>query len=135
MTIEERSPEAADITVVVITSDLCPSTRAAVPGWLDLVETLGRSHGVALEVVSLSGDDVPSLLFNHALRRDVTYRGRSVTRRTAFIFRTGITSTPALLLLDSARRVRLVGRHFDRSFAEALSLAAPRSFATYSQGG
>jgi hypothetical protein len=105
--LDVRPAAVAEAILVLVTSDECRASQKQVGPWLQLLDSIRDLPPDAVEVVVLSkaGSRIPQTVRENS---PFPTRTRVIDDAVTFSRRTGISWTPALIVLDSHARLRLI---------------------------
>ena len=127
--IEENSTSYKSLrplfSLLVVVDDRCGVCQRALPDFLAFLPVLRDQPTVEVEIVSLQGMGLGKRLFDRA--RDLGLQSRLLvpTETLAYTAATGLVGTPALVVLDADRRIRLQLRGFNRTGLDKFALLIP----------
>lgn len=97
-----------DRYLLVMSSDRCPYSQAAVDYWLAMLRDLPFGANDEVLLLSASGTVIPSRLAAALKNRRIEFRIFEVNDPLGFAQETGLGVTPLVAVLDSRRSIRIV---------------------------
>jgi hypothetical protein len=103
-------PGSADRYLAFVLSDACRFSAEDLPRWAALIRTLPFQSSDEILLITIFGHQGVDELARVAALRSIRTRRIDVVQRAGFSQQTGVSWTPATLLLDGDMRVRLVSQ-------------------------
>ena len=102
------APGTASRYLVIVLSDDCQFSAQQMPKWTTLIRTLPFRPSDEVLLITTSGRIAADRLATFVASRSVRGRRIEIVQRAGFTQETGVSWTPATLVLDGRMRVRLV---------------------------